>query len=115
MMKNVSQNQFSKRLNSLADISNALSHPARLAILEQLSLHGNCVCGSIVESLPFSQSTVSQHLKELKNAGLITGQTKGVRVCYCLNEKKIAEASKYLSAFFDRLLLNNTNCCAKIT
>ena len=66
---------------TLAKFAKALSHPARIAILNLLLKKKSCVCGSIVDELPLSQSTVSQHLKELKSAGLIKGNTTGVSVC----------------------------------
>ncbi len=69
----------------LAAFAKALSHPARIAILKTLADGNRCVCGEIVEVIPLAQSTVSQHLKELKKAGLIKGEVEGQRICYCLN------------------------------
>lgn len=68
----------------LAKIGKALGHPARVAIVRILLRKESCVCGEIVEELPLAQSTVSQHLKQLKEAGLIRGEVDGPRVCYCL-------------------------------
>jgi len=76
---------FSKEQNELAALAKALGHPARVAIIEYLSTQANCVCGSIVDVIPLAQATVSQHLKELKQAGLIQGNIEGNSICYCLN------------------------------
>ena len=73
----------------LARLAKALAHPARLAILRRLLTQGECVCGEIVEGLPLAQATVSQHLKVLKEAGLIAGEVDGPRVCYCVNPKAV--------------------------
>jgi DNA-binding transcriptional ArsR family regulator len=86
--------EFSVRENRVAKYAKALAHPARVAILKMLASKAACQCGDIVNELPLSQSTVSQHLKELKAAGLITGEIEGVKVCYCINveEWKLAQA-----------------------
>jgi len=78
---------FTKQDNEIADFAKALSHPARLDILSLLINEKSCICGSIVDKLPLSQSTVSQHLKELKSAGLILGEIEGQKVCYCINKE----------------------------
>lgn len=77
--------QFTKEQNKLADLFKALAHPARIAILQLLIQKQSCICGDIVDELPLSQSTISQHLKELKKAGIIQGDISGVRTCYCIN------------------------------
>ena len=69
----------------LAALSRALSHPARVAIVRYLTTRGTCVCGQIVDVLPLAQATVSQHLKVLKDAGLVQGEVDGPRMCYCVN------------------------------
>lgn len=79
--------EFSAKENRLAKYGKALAHPARVAILKLLATKSTCQCGDIVEELPLSQSTVSQHLKELKEAGLIKGEIDGAKVCYCIDEK----------------------------
>lgn len=76
---------FSALENELAELAKALGHPARIAILRELARRNTCVCGEIVDVIPLAQSTVSQHLKELKAAGLITGTVEGVKSCYCIN------------------------------
>lgn len=93
---------FSKADNQLAAFAKAVGHPARVAILRQLARIEGCVCGDLVEELPLSQSTVSQHLKELKKAGLIQGEVEGKRVCYCINKKVWQEAQALLGTFFNR-------------
>ena len=94
----------------IANYAKALAHPARIAILKILIERKACICGDIVDELPLSQSTVSQHLKELKDAGLIKGTIEGVRVCYCIDEKKWEEAKKGLGDFFESFTEKNT-CC----
>ena len=96
---------------TLAKFAKALSHPARIAILNLLLKKKSCVCGSIVEELPLSQSTVSQHLKELKAAGLIKGNTSGVSVCYCIDEKNWKAAQILFHNQFDKLNFNIEKCC----
>jgi ArsR family transcriptional regulator, arsenate/arsenite/antimonite-responsive transcriptional repressor len=75
---------FTESQNQLADLAKAISHPARIAILQYLSRQPNCVCGSIVKEVGLAQATVSQHLKALKNAGLMQGSVTGAKTCYCL-------------------------------
>src|SRR5512141_2970980 len=70
--------------HDLAALARALGHPARVAILRFLASKGSCVCGGIVSSLPLAQATVSQHLKMLKESGLVEGEIDGPRVCYCV-------------------------------
>ena len=92
---------------SLAITCKALSHPARLAILQTLALRGACICGEIVDVMPLSQATVSQHLKILKNAGLITGEIDGQRSCYCINTENISVLRERFGQLFGSL----ENCC----
>lgn len=77
--------QFTTLEQEIALIAKALGHPARVAILQLLAQRQACVCGELVTELPISQSTVSQHLKELKTAGLVQGEIDGPRVCYCID------------------------------
>jgi ArsR family transcriptional regulator len=95
------------RHDRLAAACKALSHPARLAILETLARRGNCICGEIVEVLPLSQATVSQHLKVLKEAGLIRGETDGPRSCYCLD----GAALRRLRTDLEQTLGSFEKCC----
>jgi ArsR family transcriptional regulator, arsenate/arsenite/antimonite-responsive transcriptional repressor len=102
--------EFSEADQRIADLAKTLGHPARIAILRILSERNSCICGEIVEVLPLAQSTVSQHLKELLNAGLIKGTVDGLKSCYCINRETITELSNELDFLF-RDLLSETNCC----
>jgi ArsR family transcriptional regulator len=82
----------------LATLAKALGHPARVAILRQLAEDGECVCGQIVSALPLAQATVSQHLKVLKDAGLVRGTLDPPRVCYCVDPEKLKRFQKLVSA-----------------
>jgi len=93
------KDEFTAQEIRLAEIGKALSHPARVAIMKLLAKRQACICGDIVDELPLSQSTVSQHLKELKSAGLIKGAIDGPRVCYCIDPKMWAEAKKIFGEF----------------
>jgi DNA-binding transcriptional ArsR family regulator len=95
----------------IAKYAKALAHPARIAIIQLLLKKQSCVCGDIVDELPISQSTVSQHLKELKEVGLIKGEIEGTSVCYCLDEKEWAKASSLIIKMFDKVAVNNSKCC----
>jgi DNA-binding transcriptional ArsR family regulator len=96
---------FSPEQNRLAELAKAIGHPARVAILQHLAAQKSCVCGYLVGVLPLAQATVSQHLKELKAAGLVQGEVDGTSVCYCLNPNGMAE----LAAFLDQLT-QASNC-----
>ncbi len=96
-----------KSLERLSGACKALSHPARLAILQTLANRGTCICGEIVDALPLSQATVSQHLKVLKHAGLITGEVDGPRSCYCIDASTLRELRDELGQLFKSL----ENCC----
>ncbi len=102
--------EFTVKDNKIALYAKALSHPARVAILQLLLKKQACICGDIVDELPLSQSTVSQHLKELKEAGLITGDIDGKKVCYCINADEWETAKNYLTAFF-KPVMNKNKCC----
>jgi DNA-binding transcriptional ArsR family regulator len=103
--------EFTKAQNELASMVKALGHPARIAIVQFLIKRKSCVCGDIVEELPLSQSTVSQHLKELKKAGLIKGEIEGPAVCYCIDEKTWEKAKKIVGQLFDSYEGQRNNCC----
>jgi ArsR family transcriptional regulator len=91
---------FDPALVRTAGLAKALSHPVRIRILEILAARKGCICGGLVELLPLAQSTISQHLGELRDVGLIRGEVDGPRVCYCLDAKVVAEA---FTAFKDVL------------
>lgn len=101
--------EFTKAQNELALLTKALGHPARVAILQFLIKTKACVCGDIVDELPLSQSTVSQHLKELKKAGLIKGDIEGPSVCYCIDEKVWNKAKKLIGELFESY--EGPSCC----
>ncbi len=103
--------EFSEQEQELAAFAKALSHPARIAILGVLAKRNQCICGEIVEVMPLSQSTVSQHLKELKNAGLIKGETDGPRSCYCVNWEAIERFNGNFNALFQLFKEENAKCC----
>jgi len=108
--------EFSQKEQDLAAFAKALSHPARIAILKMLAQKNECICGEIVEVLPLAQSTVSQHLKELKNAGLIEGTLDGPRSCYCINWKVFQKFNDELGSLFTNLKIKNDKaCCEKGT
>lgn len=102
---------FGKKEQELAAIAKALGHPARIAILKVLAQKSECICGEIVEVLPLAQSTVSQHLKELKRAGLIDGTLDGPRSCYCINWKAFEKFSADISSLFTNLKIKNAKAC----
>lgn len=103
--------EFTVKDNRIARYAKALAHPARVAILQLLIKKQACICGDIVDELPLSQSTVSQHLKELKAAGLIKGDIEGVKVCYCIDEKEWSQAQSYLNNLFASYTPNREKCC----
>ena len=103
--------EFSLKEQSLAAIAKALSHPARIAILNVLAKKNQCICNEIVEVLPLAQSTVSQHLKELRNAGRINGEVDGSRSCYCINWKAFEKFNNEFNSLFEKLKEVNTKCC----
>jgi ArsR family transcriptional regulator, arsenate/arsenite/antimonite-responsive transcriptional repressor len=101
---------FTGKQNNIATIIKALGHPARIAIIEYLAKVNTCICGDIVNELPLAQPTISQHLKELKNAGLIKGSVEGNSICYCIDETAIAKLQDYFSKIAVKLEKKN-NCC----
>ena len=94
---------FTEKQNEMALLAKALGHPARIAIIEYLMGVDTCICGDIVNELPLAQPTVSQHLKELKNTGLIKGSIEGKAICYCINEKSIEKLISYFSKITTKL------------
>lgn len=100
---------FTDHQNQLADYAKALAHPARVAILQFLIQRNACVCGDIVDELPLSQSTVSQHLKELKRIGVVQGIVEGPSVCYCIDPAAWQRMKTVLSELLASL--DQGNCC----
>lgn len=105
------KDEFAKKDQELAELAKALGHPARIAILKVLAQNNQCICGEIVDVLPLAQSTVSQHLKELKKVGLIDGTLDGPRSCYCINWKAFEKFTTELGFLFDKLKLKNEKVC----
>ncbi len=102
---------FTEEQNAIATLAKALGHPARVAILDYLLKVDTCICGDIVNELPLAQPTVSQHLKELKNAGLIKGDIEGNTICYCIDEKALGMLQSYLTHISTELAKKKYNCC----
>ena len=102
---------FTHSQNELATFAKAIGHPARIAIIQHLMKVDSCVCGVIVEELPLAQPTISQHLKELKNAGLIKGTIEGNSICYCLNEEGFGKINGFLETISAYLEKQNKQCC----
>lgn len=100
---------FTDQQNQIATIAKAMGHPARIAIIEYLMKANECICGDIVNELPLAQPTVSQHLKELKNAGIIKGNVEGNSICYCIDEKTINILNTYFSKIIQTVL--KSKCC----
>ncbi|HQW88030.1 MAG TPA: metalloregulator ArsR/SmtB family transcription factor [Flavobacteriales bacterium] len=101
---------FTAQQNQLATWAKVLGHPARIAILQHLLKQNTCVCGSLVEVLGLAQATISQHLRELKDAGLITGTVEGTSVCYCIEPKAWAKAEAAFAKLFTAYRPIDT-CC----
>jgi ArsR family transcriptional regulator len=102
---------FTDDQNELANWMKALGHPARIAIIEFLLKIDSCICGDIVNELPLSQPTVSQHLKELKNAGIIQGNIEGTAICYCLNPETMAKIQERIGGIYTELIQKNQKSC----
>ena len=100
---------FTDKQNKMAIIAKALGHPARIAIVEYLMKVNECICGDIVNEVPLAQPTISQHLKELKNAGIIKGSIEGNSICYCIDEKTIEILRSYFSKILDTV--SQSKCC----
>lgn len=102
---------FTEKQNDIAKLAKALGHPARIAILEYLMSVDSCICGDIVDQLPLSQPTVSQHLKELKSAGLIQGSIEGNAICYCIDDSIVERLQAYFGNMLSVLASKKANCC----
>ncbi|MBI3233666.1 MAG: winged helix-turn-helix transcriptional regulator [Bacteroidetes bacterium] len=102
---------FSTKQNTIAKIAKALSHPARVAIIDYLLKVDSCICGDIVNELPLAQPTISQHLKELKGAGIIKGSIEGNAICYCIDEKAIEVLQSYFTNINLKLEKKRNKCC----
>jgi ArsR family transcriptional regulator, arsenate/arsenite/antimonite-responsive transcriptional repressor len=98
--------QFTSRQNRLATIAKALGHPARVAVIEHLVRVESCICGEIVSELPLAQATVSRHLRELKDAGIIQGTIEGNSICYCIAPDALADLNSFILN-----TLESPSCC----
>lgn len=92
-------------------MAKAIAHPARIAILQHLAKADACICGEIVEELGLAQATISQHLKELKNVGLIRGSVEGTSVCYCIDLKKWKQYQAVFTTLFSETKHQSAKCC----
>lgn len=101
---------FKKRQNKVANLAKAFDHPARVAILEYILNNETCICNDLVNELPLSQSTITQHLKELKRIGIVKGEVEGPKVNYCIDEQVWEEAKDIFIHFFTRFVKKN-DCC----
>jgi len=114
-MASPKKENFTTEENEVAEFAKAISHPARVAILSKLAETNMCICGEIVDVLPLSQSTVSQHLIELKKIGLVKGTIDGQKSCYCIDWKVYKEKLELLNSFTQKLETfknnSNNNCC----
>ena len=111
MMGLSKSNSFSDKQNRIAELYKSLGHPARVAILEIIISKETCICGDIVDELPLSQSTISQHLKELKKSGIIKGEIEGVKTCYCIDEDVWNELIELNSAILGNLIKKKRFVC----
>lgn len=101
---------FTEEQNQLSTLLKAMAHPARIAILQRILISNTCICGDLVEELGLAQATISQHLKELKNAGIIQGTIEGVSVCYCINPPVWNALKGQLGGFF-AAYKGEVSCC----
>jgi ArsR family transcriptional regulator, arsenate/arsenite/antimonite-responsive transcriptional repressor len=102
---------FTDKQNAIAILAKALGHPARIAIIDYLLKVDTCICGDIVNELPLAQPTVSQHLKELKNAGIIKGNIEGNAICYCIDEKVFSKLQSYFTGIETKIEKKKNSCC----
>ena len=103
--------KFTENQNQIALISKAFAHPARVAILEHLFNTKSCICGDLVNEIGLAQATISQHLKELKQLGIIKGTVEGTSVCYCIDNKKWDNIKATLNTFLSKNNSSNNICC----
>lgn len=102
---------FSEEQNKIAAMAKVLGHPARISILQHLFKSDTCICGDLVDKIGLAQPTISQHLKELKTAGLIQGNIEGTSVCYCINKENWIQMKQLLISFLDHDISTTSDCC----
>ena len=100
---------YTDEINKLADMAKVFAHPARIAIIKYISEQKNCICNDIVDEIGLAQPTISQHLKVINDAGLLSGNYKGKSICYCLNSDRIQEFQSLLNKYLNR---TKVNCCS---
>lgn len=105
------KNNYTENQQEMANLFKALGHPARVAIIEHLLEINTCIVGDIVDELPLAQPTVSRHLKELKNLGLIKGSIEGNTICYCIDNNGIEKLYNYFSDFQSKLNNQKDSSC----
>jgi ArsR family transcriptional regulator len=104
-------NLFDEDVNQIAQLCKAMGHPARIAIIHHLLAQKSCICNDLVTALPLSQPTISQHLKALKEAGIIQGEVEGVSVCYCINPQALTAMQTYFNHVVNQVNTIDTSCC----
>jgi DNA-binding transcriptional ArsR family regulator len=102
---------FTDEQNEISLFAKVFGHPARVAILQHLFKINSCVCGDLVNEIGLAQPTISQHLKELKNLGLIKGNVEGTSVCYCINKANWSKMKSIMNQFLNQDLNEKQNCC----
>ena len=102
---------FTDHQNEIALFAKVFGHPARVAILQHLFKINACVCGDLVDVIGLAQPTISQHLKELKDLGLIKGNIEGARVCYCIHKENWSRMKTVISEFINQDLIQKQDCC----
>ncbi len=103
--------KFTDKQNQIAQFAKVFGHPARVAILQHLFRIDSCVCGDLVLEVGLAQPTISQHLKELKQLGLIKGNVEGTSVCYCIHKENWTAMKEIMSEFLDQDLSLQQDCC----
>lgn len=107
----VKKEGFSQKTLQLSDLAKALGHPARMAIVEYMIENPSCICNDIVDELPLAQSTISKHLTELKNVGLIQGEISGSKLCYCINPETWDVLKELINGLFKSYDCKKGSCC----
>ncbi len=102
---------FTDQQNQISNIAKAFGHPARVAILQHLFKIKSCICGDLVDEIGLAQPTISQHLKELKNLGLIKGNIEGTSICYCINQNNWTQMKSVIAEFINQDINEENNCC----
>lgn len=102
---------FTDKQNVISAYAKVFGHPARVAILEHLFETNTCICGDLVDIIGLAQPTISQHLKELKNIGLIKGNVEGTSVCYCIHKENWTTMKSVINKFLDQDINTKTDCC----